>query len=101
MSATITLLDGDEQHARHPETFWMPPLAERQSLQPGDLVKLVFLGEPVPERMWVRVLSGEPEGSYYGTLINTPLGLEGIDYGDEVFFSASHVIDFESAEAGI
>jgi uncharacterized protein YegJ (DUF2314 family) len=96
-AAAIILLDGDEQHKRHPETFWMPPLAERQALREGDLVKLVFMGEPVPERMWVRVMMRDPEGNYYGTLDSQPVGLDFIEYGDEVHFAACNVIAIHEA----
>jgi hypothetical protein len=97
--APITLLDGDAQHKRYPKTFWMPPMAERQALQEGDRVKLMFEGEPMAERMWVSIDWRDPEGNFYGTLLGAPLFLESLDYGDEVFFSPCHVIDIERAEA--
>lgn len=101
MSADIvSLLDGDEQHALTPTTFHMLPMEDRQALPEGVHVKLMFLGEPMAERMWVRVMGREPEGNYYGTLLDAPVYLKNIDYGDEVFFQPRHIIDIDFAEVG-
>lgn len=54
-----TLDDAEEIAKAHPDTFWMPPVEERQALEKGTLVKLLFrlketIGSAV-ERMWVIV----------------------------------------------
>lgn len=37
-----TLDDGGLAHAEAPEAFWIPSLADRTSLRPGDMVKMRF-----------------------------------------------------------
>ena len=91
----VELMDADEWHKLHPTTFWMPPMEERQALPEGTHVKLVFEGEPMAERMWVRIDWRSPERAYYGTLINAPVYNKNIDYGDEVFFEPRHIIDID------
>lgn len=36
------LEDGEALHREAPDTFWIPDLERRETLKPGDLVKLVF-----------------------------------------------------------
>lgn len=101
------LADVEERASAAPDTFAIPPRAERESLQPGDLAKLVFLdGEPVGgpfggpggERMWVLVGATEG-GRYAGTLRNRPVVVRGLALDDEVRFGPEHVADFERPDA--
>lgn len=101
------LEDGEELHREAPETFWLPELKDRQSLQPGDLVKLIFRisvdneEEPVAvERMWVIVRERVGE-QYLGILDNDPYAIEENDEfwsGIELPFSPRHVIDIDRAD---
>ena len=98
--------DGEDRHREAPETFWIPDLQQREALQPGDLVKLIFRisvnddEEPVSvERMWV-IVRGRVGGNYFGILDNDPFGIEENDefwHGIEVPFAARHVIDINPA----
>jgi len=99
--------DGEERHLAAPDTFWIPKREARESLQPGDLAKLIFLidvDDPEPvvvERMWVVVRERIPEG-YLGILYNTPAMLEKNDRfcrGVELAFAARHVINIAEKNA--
>jgi hypothetical protein len=64
--------DGEAYHAEAPDTFWIPGRESRESLEPGDLAKLIFrfnvddAEETVAvERMWVLVRERVP-GGYLG-----------------------------------
>jgi hypothetical protein len=86
-----TLLDGEEFAKKSPDTFWIPPLEERQALKNGNLVKLMFQFEDGAERMWVAVEGCE--GPYYrGKLDNNPISSQ-LEAGDAVLFEARHVIN--------
>ena len=93
--------DGEAAQAESPEKFWIPPQADRQSLQPNDLVKIRFYirapnesGELVDhgERMWVQVKE-RLEGWYRGELDNDPYCTDAIQSGMELWFQPRHVID--------
>ena len=99
------LSDGEDAHAESPETFWIPPANERQSLAPGDLAKLRFYilapdesGELVEhgERMWVQVQARQAEW-YRGILDNDPYCTERLQAGLELWFQSRHVIDIDRA----
>jgi hypothetical protein len=53
--------NGELLNRQSPRTFFVPPRAEREAVQPGDSVKLLFeivspTGDmPSAERMWVTV----------------------------------------------
>ncbi len=101
------LRSGLAQHHRTPETFYMPEEEERQTLEEGDIVKLIFIIEIPPdpedpdddgtfgERMWV-IVTGRIGPYYIGTLNNVP-ATAGEQYNlffeDEVIFLPEHVID--------
>ena len=99
--------DGEEYHREAPDTFWLPELKDRQSLQPGDLVKLIFRisvqndeAEVAIERMWVLV-RGRAGEHYFGILDNDPFAIEENDElwsGIELPFAARHVIDIDPAD---
>ena len=96
--------DGEARHAAAPDTFWLPERQRRESLQPGDLAKLIFrisvddAHESVAvERMWVIVRERTSDG-YLGVLDNEPDAIAENDkfwLGTEFPFSAKHVIDIE------
>jgi len=96
----IDLVDAEERARRHPTTFEMPPLVERQSLKPGDYAKLIFAAEPTRsgrpdgERMWVKVTTRIGAG-YRGVLENTPVLEVGCMHGDAVYFFDRHIIAIE------
>lgn len=92
--------DGEVAHAAAPETYWIPPLADRLSIGPGDLAKIRFYirvaeeeGQVIDhgERMWVQV-TGRLDGWYRGELDNQPCCTEDIKPGFEVWFQARHII---------
>ncbi|WP_242127585.1 hypothetical protein [Sphingobium sp. Sx8-8] len=80
----------------------------RESLQPGDLVKLIFRisiddpDEPVAvERMWVLVRKQVEGGQYLGILDNDPSAVAENDEfwsGIELPFAPHHVIDIEPGD---
>jgi len=92
--------DGEAIAAAHPDTFWMPPRDQREMLQPGQIVKLMFRIRTVDahreeaihvERMWV-IIGGRDGGLYTGTLDNDPYCTDAIKAGLAVAFEARHVI---------
>ena len=91
-----TLDDGEEIHREAPDTFWIPDPAERASLRPGQIVKLIFRveleDEVHVERMWVKVKEQTPSG-YIGELDNDPYCTTELCAGAVVFFEPRHVID--------
>ena len=94
--------DGEEYQRAAPSTFWLPTREARESLQPGDLAKLIFRislddpDEPVAvERMWVLVRE-RITGGYLGILDNDPDALTENDEfwsGIELPFEPHHVIN--------
>jgi uncharacterized protein YegJ (DUF2314 family) len=89
------LESAEERHAQNPERFWIPDKADRDSLQPGDIVKVIFktyTGDNIAgERIWIEV-TGRVGDKYIGRLDNEPFIIAG-KYGDRVYFRAEHVID--------
>lgn len=92
--------DGEVAHGQNPETYWIPPRADRESLQTGDLVKIRFYirvkgqdGATVDhgERMWVQI-KGRAEDWYRGELDNDPRCTDTIRAGLEVWFQSRHII---------
>lgn len=93
-----TLSNGEEIHAANPITFEIPDEWERKSLQPGSIVKLIFIpestqnGGPGGERMWVQVTENVADGSYIGVLDNQPAFINDLKYGDKIAFKPENVI---------
>jgi hypothetical protein len=89
------LVSAEESHAENPETFWIPDKADRDSLQPGDIAKVIFktyTGDGFTgERIWVKV-TGRIGNKYIGKLDNIPFIIAN-KLGDRVCFRAEHVID--------
>jgi hypothetical protein len=94
------LENAEERNAERPDSFFIPAREKRHSLQPGDLVKLLFAhapaqaGTPTVERMWVEVISTR-SGSYAGTLRSRPDHIASISEGDGVTFGPEHVAAFD------
>lgn len=96
------LLSAEAHRDAAPETFKIPPLSMRTTLQRGDCAKLLFdivTHEPegpvwCVERMWVRVRRVSKHG-YVGTLANDPLGgdPDGLVHGSVVEFAPHHIAD--------
>ncbi len=101
------LENGEQYHANAPTTFWIPDLQQRESLEPGDLAKLIFqisvddVAEPVAvERMWVLVRERTPSG-YLGVLDNEPSSIAENDefwLGTEIPFAPHHIIDISEKD---
>jgi uncharacterized protein YegJ (DUF2314 family) len=100
--------DGEAYHAEAPDTFWIPERDRRESLEAGDLAKLIFRinvdnadGNVAVERMWVLVRERTADG-YLGVLDNEPDAIAENDefwLGTELPFSAKHVINIEQRDA--
>lgn len=100
------LHSGEAAHATLPESFTIPPLAERLSLQVGDAARLLFEivshDEQAHSRtnleiMWVIVAEKHPE-YYIGILDDQPGCLEPssdnyVIFGAEIPFKAEHIIE--------
>ena len=96
------LANVEERAQAAPDTFAIPPLAEREALRPGDLAKLVFLDDepgrgPGGERMWVEIddVTIRMDIAYGGVLRNSPVVVAGLSFGDRVRFGPEHIADFE------
>lgn len=90
------LLDAEAQNRSFPDSFPIPSRQERESLQPGDMVKMVFVLDPPPptgpnaERMWVEVRSAR-DGAYDGWLTNEPKVIPALGLGTFLAFAPEHV----------
>jgi hypothetical protein len=97
------LESGEERHRETGGAFFIPSKEERYSVQAGMFAKLIFHllytdedGEKCVsvERMWVQVTERLSDGSYAGTLANSPC--EGaLSSGDKVHFSPEHIIGID------
>ena len=87
------LANAEQRHSVDPKTFVIPPREAREDLWPGDLVKLIF--EDIGERLWVKVLKQNPDGSYDGFVTSEPLDAS-IDKGDNVHFNPEHITEIEA-----
>ena len=93
------LENGERYHANAPTTFWIPDLQQRESLEQGDLAKLIFqisvddAAEPVAvERMWVLVQETDEDGNYIGVLSNDPHH-DAASNGDVIHFHPLHIAE--------
>jgi hypothetical protein len=81
-------IDGDERHAAHPNTWYIPTREERDAVRIGDFIQVGF--EPIfgpggGERMWILVTAINPDGTYVGELNNEPVqDFHQLDLGDVV-----------------
>jgi len=101
MTAHYTLLDAEAQHAETPDTFAIPNQLDRDTLRPGDMVKICFQGLDHEtgcegERIWVEVTGTSPDG-YTGTLANDPFYLR-LEYGQPVEFTSANILCIQRAD---
>jgi len=103
------LRDGEEAHAKNPDTFWIPTLEERKSLKVGDAAKLAIEIECEKEdgsiiteceRGYV-IVSEILNDNYIGILDYQPICIDKdaddvyLGFGVEIPFSHEHVIDID------
>ena len=98
MATAYRILNAEERAKSYPDTFFIPSLEDRESIEPGSLVKLIFSGRDssgraVNERMWVRVESRGASRVYRGQLDNDPVFLRGLRRGDRISFRPIHVTE--------
>ncbi len=104
------MVSGEARHARSPETFWIPNRTQRESLSPGDGVKLLFEVETKKggqivdrgvDRLWV-IVKRQAGDIYTGVLDSDPGEAEGLTLrpGTEVVFRPEHVIAIERPPDG-
>ena len=84
------LVSVEERHAAFPETFDIHPRTERETVLPGQFVKIIFECDGFSERMWVVVTRRDDDG-YCGSLRNTPHEGLGLDWGDLIQFGPEHI----------
>jgi uncharacterized protein YegJ (DUF2314 family) len=89
------LLDAEAEHRASPRTYSVPRRIVRDSLKPGEYVKLLFRVDPPAhsvevERMWVEIVSAR-DRRYTGRLLNEPGYLQSIKHGDEISFGPEHI----------
>jgi uncharacterized protein YegJ (DUF2314 family) len=89
------LINGEELQSKHPGTFEMPSMHERQALVPGQVVKLIFIAtgkvSSPAERMWVKITHRTRDG-YLGALANCPCVID-LRFGDIIAFKTEHITD--------
>lgn len=85
------LKSGTKANRKSPESFWVPTEAEKDAINPGDYVKLMFKDSSGTERMWVLVV--ETGDEMKGTLANGPVFVDSVEFGEVVTFKRKHVID--------
>jgi uncharacterized protein YegJ (DUF2314 family) len=94
---TYAIDNSEETAAEFPDTFYIPPRIERESVEEGTIVKLVFRfeteSEAFVERMWVIVKERKKDGSFVGVLDNDPNCTDEIQSGLEVSFGPEHIIE--------
>jgi len=95
---TWTLADAAHLAQASPDTFLRPSAEDIANLRPGNMVKLIFMfpstSSMKAERMWVLVESVSDDGRFAGKLINYPMLVPGLHYGDHIEFSDIHVVDW-------
>lgn len=94
----MALVDAEQMHRSNPDTFEIPPKAERHSLNIGDSAKVCFDNK---ERMWVQVVAmrlprrnkAEPP-RYAGKLDNIPIVVD-MTVGQRVEFEPRHIYQIQ------
>ena len=104
------LVSGEDAHALSTKTFKIPDRHVRESLSPGDAVKLLFdietkeAGQVVDrgvDRMWV-IVKRRAGNRYVGVLDSDPGRADGLNLrpGAELLFGPEHVIAIERPPDG-
>jgi hypothetical protein len=94
------LESGVKRNREHPETFWIPDEEEKQAIEPGVFVKLMFDTTDLwgrtnwGERMWVEVVAIKKR-HIVGVLRNQPLGIPRLEFGNQLKFKRHHIIDID------
>ncbi len=84
---------GVESNRAYPESFEIPDEEDKQALEPGDAVKLMFrMRDEWCERMWVDVVTVKKR-RLVGRLRNDPAAIPRLYFGDTVKFRREHIID--------
>lgn len=93
---TYTLDNAEDVAREFPDTFYIPPRAQREKIPAEKLVKLIFRmeteTEAFVERMWVIVKEKLEDGRYIGILDNDPSCTEEIKSGLKISFGPEHII---------
>jgi hypothetical protein len=94
------LESGVKRNREHPETFQIPGEEEKQAIEPGVFVKLMFDTTNIwgrrnwGERMWVKVIAIKKR-HIVGELSNQPIGIPRLVPGDQMKFRRHHIIDID------
>ena len=94
-----TLLDAQQRHAEHPETFDVPTPAEIAAMRPGDHVKIGATFTPTEgidtERYWL-LLNATTDGERFTGVVDNDLvytAHHGLRYGDQLTVLSRHLMD--------
>jgi Uncharacterized protein conserved in bacteria (DUF2314) len=88
---------GVKRNREHPETFEIPDEEDRQAIEPGVVVKLLFDTTDLwgrrnwGERMWVEIVAVKKR-HIVGVLDNDPIGIPRLYRGDQVKFRRHHIV---------
>lgn len=98
----VVLTDVVERARLYPGTTTVPPQEERDSLWPGDLVKVVVVHDglgDVGERIWVKVLPLQVgQEGYRGEVVSFPVACC-VEAGDVLKFGPENVADVYEASS--
>lgn len=87
------LRSGVKQNRLHPTSFWIPSDAEKDAIEPGSVVKLMFeQSDGWGERMWV-IVDKVGRRRITGYLDNDPLDFPRLYPGRKIRFRREHIID--------
>lgn len=90
------LVNAETRAKTSPETFEIPDREARESLKPGNIVKLIFelqnSTDIAGERMWVEII-GKADNMYIGTLDNDPQFIKDLAAGDKIDFRPEHITE--------
>ena len=87
-----------KRNREHPQGFQIPGEEEKQAIEPGVFVKLLFDTTDLwgrrnwGERMWVKVTAINKR-HIVGMLDNDPIGIPRLYRGDQLKFKHHHIID--------
>ena len=99
--ASWTLRDSSETAREFKYTFYKPSELEISQVNSGENVKLIFdfvsddPDAPEAERMWVIVDQIGQDGTFVGSLDNTPRWIKDLQPGDTIEFDSRHIINTE------
>jgi hypothetical protein len=95
------LEDAEAQARKSPGLIQIPPLEQRQNLQPGMFAELMFMAKESKgrERMWVEIKEVLAPGKYEGVLANAPVVIDAVEMGSLIKFGAKHVAAIEDTGA--